>query len=199
MNAVVVTNPDTQSATCTCTYSYYPSNAPTVTSITPTSGSTNGGTSVTISGSDFQAGATAAVGGVPLSGVTVTSTSITGTTGAHAAGTVGVVVTNPDTQSGTCACTYQYVVLPVISNVKATPNPTTATITWTTDVAADSQVQYGTTTAYGSTSALNMTLVTSHSVKLSGLTRLTTYHYRVLSRNAAGNLAVSGDYTFNSK
>ncbi|HEV8470158.1 MAG TPA: fibronectin type III domain-containing protein, partial [Candidatus Limnocylindria bacterium] len=72
-------------------------------------------------------------------------------------------------------------------------------VTWTTDMPADSQVQYGTTAAYGNSSALNSTLVTSHSVKLSGLTRLTTYHYRVLSRNAAGNLAVSGDFTFNTK
>ena len=154
---------------------------------------------MTIAGADFQPGATASLGGVPLTGVTVTATTITGTTGAHAAGSVSIVVTNPDGQTGTCACTYQYLQVPVISNVHATPNPTTATITWTTDVPADSQVQYGKTTAYGSTSALNSTLVSSHSVKLSGLTRLTTYHYRVLSRNASGTLAVSGDFTFITK
>ena len=109
------------------------------------------------------------------------------------------MVTNPDTQSASCTCTYSYVAVPVISNVHTTPNPTTATVTWTTDVPTDSQVQYGTTNAYGSSSALNSTLVTSHSVKLSGLTRLTTYHYRVLSRNSAGTLAVSGDFTFITK
>src|SRR5207244_10086873 len=108
-------------------------------------------------------------------------------------------VPNPHTQSTPYACTYQRLVVPVISNVHTTPNPTTATVTWTTDVPTDSQVQYGTTTAYGSSSALNSTLVTSHSVRLSGLTRLTTYHYRVLSRNSAGTLAVSGDYTFTTK
>jgi len=124
---------------------------------------------------------------------------ISGATGAHAAGVVSVAVTNPDTLSGTCACTYEYLVVALISNVQARPNPTTATVTWTTDMPADSQVQYGTTTAYGNGSGLNTALVTSHSVKLSGLARLTTYHYRVLSRNAAGNLAVSGDFTFNTK
>ena len=198
-NTVVVANPDTQSGTCTCTYSYDPSNASTVSSISPTSGPTTGGAAVTIGGSDFQMGATATVGGVALTGVTVTSTTISGTTSPHAAGVASIVVTNPDTQSTTCACTYQYLVVPVISNVHTTPNPTTATVTWTTDVPTDSQVQYGTTTAYGSSSALNSTLVTSHSVRLSGLTRLTTYHYRVLSRNSAGTLAVSGDYTFTTK
>ena len=198
-NAVVVTNPDTQSGSCACTYSYDPSAAPAVTAISPASGPTQGGTAVTITGTSFQAGASATVGGVALTGVTVTSTTITGATGAHASGVVSVAVTNPDTQTGTCVCTYEYLVIAVISNVKATPNPTTATVTWTTDIPADSQVEYGPTAAYGNRSALNSTLVTSHSVKLSGLSRLTTYHYRVLSRGSAGNLAVSGDFTFTTK
>ena len=198
-NSITVTNPDSQSGTCACTYSYDASSAPTVGSMSPASGPTTGGTTVTIGGSDFQSGATATVGGVALTSVTVTSTTITGDTGAHAAGVVSVVVTNPDTQSASCTCTYSYMAVPVISNVRTTANPTTATVTWTTDVPTDSQVQYGTTTAYGKASALNSTLVTSHSVKLSGLTRLTIYHYRVLSRNSAGTLAVSGDFTFTTK
>src|SRR5207247_4304711 len=71
-----------------------------------------------------------------------------------------------------------------------------ASIAWTTNEASDSQVEYGTTTAYGSSTTLNTSLVTSHSVNLSGLAANTTYHYRVKSRDAAGNLAVSGDQTF---
>ena len=73
---------------------------------------------------------------------------------------------------------------------------TGATITWTTSEAADSQVEYGTTTSYGKSSALNSAMVTSHSQALSGLTAGTLYHYRVKSKDAAGNLATSGDYTF---
>src|SRR4029450_10301370 len=38
--------------------------------------------------------------------------------------------------------------------------------------------------------------VTSHSVAVSGLSPSTTYHYRVKSKDAAGNLATSGDLTF---
>src|SRR5262249_45901270 len=71
-----------------------------------------------------------------------------------------------------------------------------ATITWTTDVNSDSQVEYGTTGSYGSSSTLDSTLVTSHSVVLSGLQASTLYHYRVKSKNSAGALGVSGDYTF---
>lgn len=71
-----------------------------------------------------------------------------------------------------------------------------ATITWTTDEASDSQVEYGTTTGYGASTTLNTSLVTSHSQGLSGLTANTLYHYRVKSRDAAGNLLTTGDFTF---
>ena len=71
-----------------------------------------------------------------------------------------------------------------------------ATVTWTTDEPADSQVQYGLTGAYGSTSALNVTLLTAHSQVLTGLNPGTTYHFRVKSRDASGNLTNSADFTF---
>ena len=86
---------------------------------------------------------------------------------------------------------------PVISGVSASSITSAgATITWSTNQASDSQVTFGITTAYGSTSALNSTLVTAHSVNLVGLAASTTYHYQVLSRNAQGNLATSSDFTF---
>jgi hypothetical protein len=86
---------------------------------------------------------------------------------------------------------------PVISNlgsINITSN--SATITWLTDEPADSQVEYGLTTSYGNLSLLDSNLVSNHSVTLSGLTANTTYHYRVGSKDAAGNLALSGDYSF---
>ncbi len=85
---------------------------------------------------------------------------------------------------------------PIITDVQAggiTDNA--ATITWTTDTAADSQVEYGTTIGYGSSSVLDPSPVTWHSVTLSGLTPNTLYHYRVRSANGAGT-SYSGDYTF---
>jgi hypothetical protein len=85
---------------------------------------------------------------------------------------------------------------PVISNVQSSPASGSASITWATDELADSQVEWGMTTSYGNTSTLNTTRTTSHTVTLSGLQAETTYHYRVKSRDAAGNLGVSGDGTF---
>jgi outer membrane lipoprotein-sorting protein len=86
---------------------------------------------------------------------------------------------------------------PVISEISASSiTETGAVITWTTDEDSTSQVEYGTTSAYGSTTTLNENLVTSHSVTLSELTSGTTYHYRVKSKDASGNEKNSGDYTF---
>jgi hypothetical protein len=73
-----------------------------------------------------------------------------------------------------------------------------ATIGWTTNEPSDTQVQYGLTTSYGST-ALNPALQTSHSQVISGLAPNTWYHFRVKSRDAAGNLGVSGDYRFKTR
>jgi len=71
-----------------------------------------------------------------------------------------------------------------------------ATISWTTDVAATSQVEYGTTTAYGTLTTLNSNLVTSHSVALAGLATNTLYHYRVHSKNSSGVESIGGDSAF---
>ena len=60
---VVVTNTDAQSGTLTNGYTYTATNpAPTVTSITPNTGTANGGTAVTITGTGFLAGATVSLG-----------------------------------------------------------------------------------------------------------------------------------------
>jgi hypothetical protein len=57
-------------------------------------------------------------------------------------------------------------------------------------------VDYGLSTTYGLSSALNTTPVTSHSRTLSNLAPSTTYHYRVRSLDGAGNVATSSDRTF---
>jgi cysteine-rich repeat protein len=85
---------------------------------------------------------------------------------------------------------------PLITLV-ATTNITTsgARITWTTNEAADSLVEYGPTVAYGSTKS-DAIATTSHQVDLTGLAPDATYNYRVKSKDAANNLATSGNFTF---
>ncbi|HEV8670484.1 MAG TPA: S8 family serine peptidase, partial [Candidatus Limnocylindria bacterium] len=74
---------------------------------------------------------------------------------------------------------------------------TDATVSWTTDEPSDSRVNYGTTSAYGLSSA-SAALVTSHQVHLTGLAASTTYHYQVRSADSAANVATSTDRTFST-
>lgn len=85
---------------------------------------------------------------------------------------------------------------PVIGNVAVTNvGVTSVTITWTTNETSSTQVQYGTGPAYGF-SVNGAAGVTSHSVNLTGLTAASTYHYRVVSADATGNSASSGNAMF---
>jgi Purple acid Phosphatase, N-terminal domain len=72
--------------------------------------------------------------------------------------------------------------------------PVGATISWTTNEAGSSQVDYGTTTAYGSSTPLNSSSAVMHAVPFTGLQPNTTYNFRVRSTSPAGSNAVSGNY-----
>ncbi|MEK7514769.1 MAG: Ig-like domain-containing protein [Patescibacteria group bacterium] len=118
--------------------------------------------------------------------ITATSTDASGNSSAASA---AVVITNNASTD---------VDAPVISNVQATSITTTGvTITWTTDENATSNVEYGTTSSYGSSSAVDITAnATSHSVAISGLASGTEYHFRVTSADALTNSVTSTDNTF---
>ncbi len=74
---------------------------------------------------------------------------------------------------------------PVISNVQTVAhNDGTAMVTWETDKASDSKVDYGTSSSSLGSSKSSSTQVTSHSIQLSGLAANTTHYFRVTS--AAG-------------
>ncbi|MEP6639891.1 MAG: IPT/TIG domain-containing protein, partial [Chloroflexota bacterium] len=95
---------------------------PTISAVTPSSGPTAGGTAVTISGTGFGGpGTTVSLGGVlaTVSGGSTSSLSVTSP--AHAAGAVDVVVTNPDSQTVTQAAAFTY--------ADATPPPTISAVT----------------------------------------------------------------------
>jgi hypothetical protein len=183
------------------------SNPPTVSVTSPANSATVSGTvTITASASD----------GAGLSGVQFTldgnnlgslqtgstfSQSWNTTTVANGAHTIGAIATNT---AGLTAVSNVSVTVsnaaasgPAISAVAASGMTSSGvTITWTTDKASDSQVSYGTSTSYGTQSTLASSLVTTHSVTLSSLSASTTYHYKVQSRDAQGNLSSSADFTF---
>ncbi len=111
--------------------------APTARSLTPPSGPTAGGTTVTITGTNFVPGSTVAIdGGAPITPTSIApdGTSLTFVTPAHAVGPVGVTVT---TLGGTTtpALTFTFVPPPTARSLTPPSGPTaggtTVTITGT--------------------------------------------------------------------
>jgi len=130
---VLVTTPGgTNSANTLFTY-VTPVSAPTVTAISPTSGTTAGGTSVTITGTNLTSASVVTIGGnacTPLSANT--STSVTCTTSAGSAGTASVLVTTPGgSNSANTLFTY---VTPVAAPTVTAISPTSGTTAGGTSV-----------------------------------------------------------------
>jgi hypothetical protein len=80
-----------------------------------------------------------------------------------------------------------------VSNITTTQ----ATISWTLSEYATGQVEYGTTVSYGFTSTLEASFdYLAHVQTIKNLDPGVLYHFRVLSQDASGNLAMSADGTF---
>jgi hypothetical protein len=69
-------------------------------------------------------------------------------------------------------------------------------INWTTNVPANSQVNFGTTASHGSSTLVDSTFSTNHSMILYSLAPGTLYHYQVRSAGPGGNPSTSSDNTF---
>ena len=129
---------------------------PTVTSVSPNNGPTSGGTAVTISGSNFVAGATVTFGGASATNVVVVSgTQITAKTPAGNAGAVTVAVTAAG-QTGSLASGFTYILPPTVSGASPNNGPasggTSVTISGSNFVA-------GATVTFGGASATNVVVV----------------------------------------
>src|SRR3990170_3256250 len=86
---------------------------------------------------------------------------------------------------------------PVISNVQVKDiPPPSAVVTWTTDELATSQVDFGTGGSFTATTPLKTGLTTVHSALLDGLQSYSTYNFKAISSDSAGNTAVSVSGTF---
>jgi alpha-L-arabinofuranosidase len=128
--------------------------------------------------------------------VSANSASTSSTSATSSFSTIATAVLLPVTSTPT-PVTPAAAAPPVISAVAAAGITTTsAVITWTTDQATTSQVQYGTSGSYGLAAAPGTSLVTAHSMTLTGLYPGTTYDFEVISANSAGTSSQSANYTF---
>ena len=151
VDVTVTTAGGTSATSAADQYTYV--GAPTVTSISPTSGPTAGGTTVTITGTGLGGatavtfGATAATGFVVNSATQITATAPAGT------GTVDVRVTTAGGTSATSAADqFTYVPAPTVTGIAPTSGPTgggtTVTITGT-GLGGATAVTFGATAATG--------------------------------------------------
>ncbi len=154
---VVETNPDSGTVTDTDAFTYI--SVPTIAGVSPSSGPNTGGTSITITGTEFGIGATVTIGGTAATNViVVSSTEITATTPAGATGAANVVETNPDAGGVTDTDGFTYISVPTITGVSPSSGPsaggTSITITGT-------EFSSGATVTVGGTAATNVVVVSS--------------------------------------
>lgn len=105
--------------------------APAPSAISPASGGNAGGTRVTIAGANFVPGTEVSLAGVPLTDVTVlNSTTITGTTAPNKAGSLTLLVVNPDGSGGSLPAAFTSVApVPVVSSISPLSGPPTTVVT----------------------------------------------------------------------
>ena len=194
---VVVTNPDAQSVTSVGGFTYT-AGAPTIASITPSTGSTAGGDYVTIMGTNFYGSPTLTIGGSSATNITVRSANkITAYTPAHATGAVSVVLANQDEQSVTAADGFTYASFgnpaPTISSVSPASGTigTTVTITGTNFLASP-------TVKINGVSATGVTLVNSTSITATAPSN-SAGTYDVTVTNTDGQMAtLTNGFTYNA-
>lgn len=107
---IIVTNADMQSGTCSGCFTYTGSGDPTISTVVPASGTAFGGVSITITGTNFAAGATVLIGTQSCgSVVVVTDTQITCTPPLRSVpAAVNVTVQNPTGNPVTLVNGYTY-------------------------------------------------------------------------------------------
>jgi hypothetical protein len=135
VDVTVLTPTGTSAVSSADHFTYSAGSAPSVTSLSITSGSTGGGTVVTILGSGFTDAVSVQFGTVPITDFNVLNdSSIVATSPAQAAGTVDVRVTNNAGISSTSSAdhfTYTAAAAPAVSSITPTSGPATGGTTVT--------------------------------------------------------------------
>jgi alpha-tubulin suppressor-like RCC1 family protein len=119
---VTVTNPDGTVAQVLDGFQFLP--PPAVWQVTPSSGSVEGGDRVVVLGSGLQADVTVTFDDADATDPVLVDGGVEVTTPAHAAGVVGVTVTNPDGGTDTTDMIFEFVVPPTPVSLDVAVGPT---------------------------------------------------------------------------
>lgn len=192
---VTVTNGSTSPISAADQYTYVA--APTVTSISPTSGPTGGGTSVIITGTNFSTttgaagvkfGATNAASYTVNSNTQITATAPAGT------GTIDVTVTTVGGTSATTASDqFTYVAAPTVTSISPTSGPggggTTVTITGTNLLNA-------TAVTFGATAAAGFTVNSATQITATSPAGTSTVDVRVTTAGGTSATSAADQFTY---
>ena len=170
-----------------------------MTGVSPNAGSTTGGTSVTITGTNFT-GATLVEFGTIGANFTVNSaTSITATTGQHAAGTFDVLVTNASGQSvATSADQFTFSApppAPVVSTVNPNSGPTAG---GTSVVIGGSHLTGATSVKFGSVAATALVVNSDNQVTATAPAGSGTVDITVVTAGGTSATSSSDHFTYNN-
>ena len=191
---VTVTNPGGEAASLANAYTYVTASSPTVTAVTPSGGPLVGGNTVTVTGTNFNTGATVLFGSRTASGVIVsTSTQLTAVVPAGASlGNVSVTVRNTDGRDGTKSNAYTYLAAPTLTSVSpsvgSTHGGTEVTLTGTNFAS-------GMVVTFGGVPATNVTVSSSTSAKATTAAR-SAETVSVLVQTASGQAVLGSAFTY---
>jgi hypothetical protein len=184
--------PGTTQATVTC------SAPPTVTAISPTSGSLGGGNSVVITGTNFTG--TTGAGGVKFGSTNATSytvnsdTQITAVAPTGSAGTVDVTVTNGGATSATSAVDqYTYVAAPTVTSISPTAGPQTG---GTTVIITGTNLTGATAVTFGATAATGFTVNSATQITATSPAGTGTVDIRVTTVGGTSATSAADQFTY---
>lgn len=200
---ITVVNPDLRSGTSSQSYTYESSGAAvTVTGVTPSSGSTAGGTAITISGSGFEPGAIVTIGGLRVPGVvvvnptTINATTPVGPVDIETTSPRDVVVTNPNGTFARLPAGFTWILPPLAITLIL---PVTGPVTGGTDVTitgAGFSTLRPPSVLFGGTLATNVVII--NSVTLTALTPKTINAgaVDVVVRRGSESATLAGAFTY---
>ncbi|RKU09412.1 hypothetical protein C6502_12900 [Candidatus Poribacteria bacterium] len=192
---VVVTNPDGKSGTLTGGFTYIEP-PPTLTRVEPSNDVVTGGTTVKIIGANFQDGTTVTIGGRAASNVIfVSSTELTVEVPAGAAGSVNVVVTNPDGKSDTLAGGFTYIEPPAPTLTRVEPSNDVVTGGTTVKIIG-ANFQDGATVTIGGNAASNVIFVSPTELEVEAPAGVAGSANIVVTNPDGKSVTVAGGFTY---
>ncbi len=198
VDILVTTANGTSSAVSADHFTYTAAAAPSVTAVSPTSGSTGGGTVVTVTGSGFTSATAVTFGTVPATTFTVNSdTSLTATAPAETAATIDVTVTTPSGTSATGSAdhfTYNAAAAPSVTSITPTSGSTaggTVVTIFGTNLSGATGVSFGSTAGTIIAVYSSSAVIASTPAEAAG-----TVHTTVTTYSGTSSTSTADQFTF---